>query len=105
MNYLFNFSSPYRLIYKQQKLSISHQEILSEQNSKRSVESWYVKVLYRVVKVLIMVLVMGFIGGVQYALWLMMDSAGWTERLEPVTSLVITAVVVICPVIFNLVVK
>ncbi|OWR46526.1 tmc6 protein, partial [Danaus plexippus plexippus] len=101
----FGVSSPAAAALSSAALYHDFKEILSEQNSKRSVESWYVKVLYRVVKVLIMVLVMGFIGGVQYALWLMMDSAGWTERLEPVTSLVITAVVVICPVIFNLVVN
>ncbi|CAH2038087.1 unnamed protein product, partial [Iphiclides podalirius] len=80
-------------------------ELLGEQNKKRVTKSFLTKLWQCSANVAVTALVLGFILGLEYGLWLLLGLKTEMQYWEVYVSLTVTLIVAVCPLIFNLVVR
>ncbi|XP_045535607.1 transmembrane channel-like protein 3 isoform X2 [Papilio machaon] len=80
-------------------------ELLSEQNKKHVTMSLWRRVWQYMVNVVVTGAVLALVAGLQYGLWLLLALKTEVQHWEIFVSLIITFVVALCPLLFNLIVR
>ncbi|KPJ18331.1 Transmembrane channel-like protein 5 [Papilio machaon] len=80
-------------------------ELLSEQNKKHVTMSLWRRMWQYMVNVVVTGAVLALVAGLQYGLWLLLALKTEVQHWEIFVSLIITFVVALCPLLFNLIVR
>ncbi|XP_075973260.1 transmembrane channel-like protein 7 [Anticarsia gemmatalis] len=80
-------------------------ELLSEQNKNQVSLTTWAKIGQRVTNVVMSVFVLALIVGAECALWLLLGAARGTQHWDLLVSVLLTAVLTLCPLLFHVVVK
>lgn len=81
------------------------QELLSEQNKMQESASLCTRIGQKLANVVVTTLVIGAIVALEYGLWQLLSAEVKVANWEVIISVIITAGVALCPLMFNLIVK
>ncbi|CAH2106789.1 unnamed protein product [Euphydryas editha] len=101
----FGVASPRAAALAARALYHEFRELLNEQNKKKEVSSIWTKIRQRLTNIVITAIVLGFIFGILYGLWLLLSVEDLTDNREIYISLIITAVTAVCPIMLHFIVK